>query len=111
MDIHHVNALPPLVLQKLVLHLPNLVIDPFITRFDVLQLVRCHGDIFSSNDASGARGRFVGIVEDAALTCDDLRRCIKSCLDMLRRDKISAIRYLPRFVRRDEALRGRLTWI
>jgi hypothetical protein len=96
MYIHHVNALPPLILQKLVLHLPNLVIDPLITRFDILQLVRCDSDIFRSNDASGTCRRFVGVVKYSTLASGDLGGCIKSCLDMLRRDEISAVRYLPK---------------
>jgi hypothetical protein len=96
MDIHHVNALPPLVLQKLVLHLPNLVIDPLITRFDILQLVRCDSDIFPSDDTSGTCRRFVGVVKYSTLASGELGGCVEDRFDVLRRNEIPAVRCRPK---------------
>lgn len=92
MNIHHVNSLSPLILQKLIFHFPSLVVDPLITRLYTLQLVRRQRDIFPSDNTFSTRGLFLRVEEDSALACDDLGRCVERGLDMLCWDEVSSVR-------------------
>lgn len=92
MNIHYINPLSPLVLQELILHLPNLVINPLITRFHALQFVRRQRDIFPSDDTSGTRGLFLRVEKDPALACDNLGGCVERGFDVLCWDEVSSVR-------------------